>query len=318
MRKAELNLQKFDYETNVNLSCQKADDSANKAVMAAGATAFLLAVIKFITGIASGSVAVMSSAIDSMLDFIVSLLNFFALKKSRAAANENFNFGYTKLEAMAALFEGVFIIGIAAFIFYESILKFKQDDAAIDVGASLWVMCFSLVVTGALIAFLSSVAKRTDNLILRADALHYKSDFYTNLAVIVALVIIKFTGLMIVDAVLGLIISGYIAHSAVNLMKESFAVLLDRALEPAMIEAIKNMIKSKKEILSFHYLATRRSGETCFLGVHLVFERDISLFDAHAVSDELEREIRAKFSQFSWEITAHLDPCDDRFGACEI
>ena len=128
----------------------------------------------------------------------------------------------------------------------------------------------------------------------------------------------KFTGLTAIDAIFGLVISGLIAHSALNLIKESLGVLLDRALEPEITARIEEIIKSKKEILSYHYLTSRKSGESCFLSVHLVFERGISLFDAHAVSDGVENEIKAEFSELSWQITAHLDPCDDRLEACRI
>ncbi|MBR8462055.1 cation transporter [Campylobacter sp. faydin G-140] len=309
---------KFDYEINKNLSATKQDDGEKVAIIVAGTTAFTLSIIKFIVGFISGSLSVMGSAIDSALDCIVSVLNFFALKKSRAPANFNFNFGYTKLEAIAALFEGIFIIFVAVFIFYESILKFKTPNADMNAQNAIYVMIFSLVITAILIIFLNSVAKRTNNLIIKADALHYKSDFYTNLAIIIALVIINFTGLVIIDAIFGVIISGYIAHSAINLIKESFAVLLDKALSGEMIEEIKRIISAKNEILSYHYLTSRYSGNICFLSVHLVFGRHILLFDAHTISDEIESEIKRKFSQFEWEITFHFDPCDDRFGECRL
>lgn len=283
-----------------------------KAVIIASCTAFLLATIKFIAGIYSGSVVVLSSAIDSMLDLLVSALNFFALKKSQAEPNAKFNFGYTKLEAMAALFEGILIIAIGVFIFYESVLKFKESETQINVDISILVMIFSLIVTGLLVAFLNRVAKNTQNLIIKADALHYKSDFFTNLGIIAALVVIKFTGLTIIDAVFGVVISGYIVNSAIALMKDSFGVLLDKALEPQIVVKIEEIISSKKEIKSFHGLATRKSSDICYMSVHLVFDKEISLFKAHEISNEIEDEIRVEFGEFRWEITTHLDPYDDR------
>lgn len=282
-----------------------------RAVITAGLTAFFLAVVKFIAGLASGSVAVLSSAIDSMLDLLVSALNFFALRKSTAAPNAKFNFGYTKLEAIAAMFEGVLIVGVGAFIFYESIMKIRADEHAIDLNIGIYVMIFSAAVTGALVAFLSRAAKRTQNLILKADALHYKSDLYTNFAVLAALLIIKFTGLGIVDAIFGILISGYIAVSAINLMKESLFALLDEALAPEIVLQIERIINQKKEVSGFHGLTSRKSSNICYLGVHLVFDREISLLRAHEISDEIEREIAAKFSEFEWVFMSHLDPFDD-------
>lgn len=200
------------------------------AIISASATSVLLAVIKFIAGLASGSISVLSSAIDSMLDCLISILNFFALKKSSDAPNARFNYGFGKIEALSSLFEGAFIIGVGIFIFYESVLKIVQgrQDVSVDIG--LYIMLASMLITGALIAFLNHVAKLTNDLIIRTDALHYKSDLYTNAAIVIALIIIKFTGFWLIDPLLGIAASAYIIYSAIKLVKEGVFILLDAAI----------------------------------------------------------------------------------------
>ena len=249
-----------------------------------------------------------------MLDFIVSLLNLFALRKSRKQADEKFNFGYTKLEALAALFECVIIVVAAGYIFYESVKKFSEPNLEIDLGLSLGVMVFSVVVTLCLVLFLNQISKKSGNLIIKADALHYKIDLFSNLAVIISLLIIKFSGFVMIDAIFGIVISGYIAQSAISLGKDAFGVLLDHAASPEVTAEIIKMIKAKQRISDFHYLNTRQSANTIFLTLHLVFDKDISLYDAHEVADSLEVEIREKFKEFSWQITTHLDPYNDKEG----
>ena len=303
----------FDYEFN-RINKQECTQSENKAVIAAGACAFLLALVKFAAGLFSGSVAVLGSAIDSMLDFIVSLLNLFALRKSKKQADERFNFGYTKLEALAALFECVIIVVAAGYIFYESVKKFSEPNLEIDLGLSLGVMIFSVVVTLCLVLFLNQISKKSGNLIIKADALHYKIDLFSNLAVIISLLIIKFSGFVMIDAIFGIVISGYIAQSAISLGKDAFGVLLDHAASPEVTAEIIKMIKAKQRISDFHYLSTRQSANTIFLTLHLVFDKDISLYDAHEVAESLEAEIREKFKEFSWQITTHLDPYNDKEG----
>ena len=303
----------FDYEFN-RINKQECTQGENKAVIAAGACAFLLALVKFAAGLFSGSVAVLGSAIDSMLDFIVSLLNLFALRKSRKQADERFNFGYTKLEALAALFECVIIVVAAGYIFYESVKKFSEPNLEIDLGLSLGVMVFSVVVTLCLVLFLNQISKKSGNLIIKADALHYKIDLFSNLAVIISLLIIKFSGFVMIDAIFGIVISGYIAQSAISLGKDALGVLLDHAASPEVTAEIIKMIKAKERISDFHYLNTRQSTNTIFLTLHLVFDKDISLYDAHEVADSLEAEIREKFKEFSWQITTHLDPYNDKEG----
>lgn len=303
----------FDYEFN-RINKQECTQGENKAVIAAGACAFLLALVKFAAGLFSDSVAVLGSAIDSMLDFIVSLLNLFALRKSRKQADERFNFGYTKLEALAALFECIIIVLAAGFIFYESIKKFSEPNLEIDLGLSLGVMIFSVVVTLCLVLFLNQISKKSGNLIIKADALHYKIDLFSNLAVIISLLIIKFSGFVMIDAIFGIVISGYIAQSAISLGKDALGVLLDHAASPEVTDEIIKMIKAKQRISDFHYLNTRQSTNTIFLTLHLVFDKDISLYDAHEVADSLEAEIREKFRDYSWQITTHLDPYNDKEG----
>ena len=303
----------FDYEFN-RINKQECTQGENKAVIAAGACAFLLALVKFAAGLFSGSVAVLGSAIDSMLDFIVSLLNLFALRKSRKQADEKFNFGYTKLEALAALFECVIIVLAAGYIFYESVKKFSEPNLEIDLGLSLGVMVFSVVMTLCLVLFLNQISKKSGNLIIKADALHYKIDLFSNLAVIISLLIIKFSGFVMIDAIFGIVISGYIAQSAISLGKDALGVLLDHAASPDVTAEIIKMIKAKQRISDFHYLNTRQSSNTIFLTLHLVFDKDISLYDAHEVADSLEAEIREKFKEFSWQITTHLDPYNDKEG----
>ena len=303
----------FDYEFN-SINKQECTHGENKAVIAAGACAFLLALVKFAAGLFSGSVAVLGSAIDSMLDFIVSLLNLFALRKSRKQADERFNFGYTKLEALAALFECVIIVVAAGYIFYESVKKFSEPNLEIDLGLSLGVMVFSVVVTLCLVLFLNQISKKSGNLIIKADVLHYKIDLFSNLAVIISLLIIKFSGFVMIDAIFGIVISGYIAQSAISLGKDALGVLLDHAASPEVTAEIIKMIKAKQRISDFHYLNTRQSSNTIFLTLHLVFDKDISLYDAHEVAESLEAEIREKFKEFSWQITTHLDPYNDKEG----
>lgn len=281
------------------------------AIISASATSVLLALIKFIAGIMSGSISVLSSAIDSMLDCLISVLNFFALKKSSDAPNARFNYGFGKVEALSSLFEGTFIIGVGCFIFYESVLKIINPQHGISVDIGLYIMLASMVITGVLILFLNYVAKLTNDLIIRTDALHYKSDLYTNAAIVVALVVIKLTGFTLIDPILGIAASAYIIYSAIHLVKEGIFILLDAAIAPEKEQKIVQIILAKKEILSFHYFKSRQSGNTIFLSYHLVFIPGISLARAHEISDEIIANIKDEFKDFDWVITPEFDPKDD-------
>ncbi len=282
-----------------------------RAALVASLCAVSLACVKFAVGLFSGSVAVLSSALDSLMDFVISVLNFFALKKSSQKRNEEYNFGFDKIEALMGLLEALFIGGMAVFIFFESVRKLYAQEGVQNLPLSVSVMVLAMVVTAFLTLFLSRVAKKSRSLILQADCLHYKTDFFTNLATLLALLVISFTGWAFIDGVFGVAVSFYILFSAFKIAKKSVEMLLDKALDDKVVARVKEIIASHENVVSFHELKTRVSPHFNYISVHLVFCPVISLMQAHKISDEIEEEIKNEFKDHKFSIQIHLDPFDD-------
>jgi len=284
-----------------------------KATVASSSVAAILVVIKLAVGILSGSIAVLASAIDSLLDLIISLFNYFALHNAEKNPDERFHFGRSKLEPLAAVIEGTIISLSALFILYEAIAKIIHPTQMQYMTEGIYVMIASVLITGGLVMFLNYVAKETNNMVIRADALHYKTDLFSNGAVLVALFIVSFTGEQLVDAILGIGIAVYMIYSAVPIMKEGILMLLDVALEQEDIEKIKQILENEEAISTYHYLRTRVSGSHIFISVHTVYEnQNISLYDAHVIADKLETKIKALFdNDKKVHILIHMDPYDD-------
>lgn len=282
-----------------------------RAALVASLCAVSLACVKFAVGLFSGSVAVLSSALDSLMDFVISVLNFFALKKSSQKRNEEYNFGFDKIEALMGLLEALFIGAMAVFIFFESVRKLYAQEGVQNLPLSVSVMVLAMVVTAFLTLFLSRVAKKSRSLILQADCLHYKTDFFTNLATLLALLVISFTGWAFIDDVFGVAVSFYILFSAFKIAKKSVEMLLDKALDDKVVARVKEIIASHKNVVSFHELKTRVSPHFNYISVHLVFCPVISLMQAHKISDEIEEEIKNEFKDHKFSIQIHLDPFDD-------
>jgi cation diffusion facilitator family transporter len=150
-------------------------------------------------------------------------------------------------------------------------------------------------------------------MVIKADALHYKTDLYSNGAVLVALFVVSFTGEQLVDAILGIFIAIYMIYSAVPIIKEGILMLLDVALDKEDIEKIQQILKDEEAISTYHYLRTRISGSHIFISVHAVFQNhEISLYDAHLIADKLEANIKALFKKDKKiHILIHMDPYDD-------
>lgn len=281
------------------------------APIVAAVAASLLAMFKFSVGFLSGSISILASAIDSLLDSFISVINFFALKKSNDSPNRKFNYGFGKIEGLVALFEGLFIASVGVFLIYKSIEKLFIVESYLNFDIAIAVMLVSIFTTIFLIWYLSKEAKRTNSLIIKSDLLHYKSDFIANAGIIFALVAIKITGYEMIDSGVGILIGFYIIYSAYELANSGISTLLDRAIEDEVIDKIKQTIGEISPIKSFHDLKSRKVVNDYFLSLHLVFSPDIRLQDAHDIGDKLEGLIRDKFSDKKWFFEIHFDPRED-------
>ncbi len=282
-----------------------------KATVVSTSVAGLLVLIKMIVGIFSGSIAVLASAIDSFLDLTVSLFNYFALNNAEKDPDEQFHFGRSKIEPLAAVIEGTIISFSAVFILYEALKKFVHNEPMQHITESVLVMVASFVITGFLVLFLNYVAKKTKNMVIKADALHYKTDLFSNGSVLIALALISYTGEQLIDPILGVGIAIYMIYSAIPIIREGVLMLLDAAIPQEDIQKIQNIIESEPEITTYHDLKTREAGSHIFISVHAVFNIKISLYDAHLISDRIEEKLRKLFEDKKSHILIHLDPYDD-------
>ena len=283
-----------------------------KATIIATTTAFFLAILKLSVGIFSGSIAILASAIDSLLDMGISIFNFVAVKNSWKDPDDQFNYGRGKIEALAAFLEGIIIAMAGIFIAYESVSRIIYQKPVGEIGIGVVVMIVSVIVTGWLVGYLESVAKKTKSIVIASDALHYKTDLLSNLAILVGLILVAWLWWNYIDAIIGIGIAIYIAFSAFDIVKKWFLLLLDVSLDEIHVVNILDILDNHKELSDYHNFRSRESGGVKFVEAHLVFHENISLLDAHRVSHEIEDEIRKLDTDSEWSILFHLDPYDDK------
>jgi len=197
-----------------------------KATIVSSTVAAILTLIKLIIGIMSGSVAVLASAIDSVLDLFVSIFNYFAISNSEKPADQYFNYGRGKIEALASVIEGTIITISGLFLLYQAINKYVSGETSKYADISILVMIISLIITTSLVLYLNTVAKKTNNMVIKADALHYKTDVFTNIAVLISLIGVYFTSNELIDIIIGGGISIYIIYSAYELIKDGVLCFL--------------------------------------------------------------------------------------------
>ena len=282
-----------------------------KATVVSSSVAAVLTLIKLAIGITSGSVAVLASAVDSILDMFVSIFNYFAISNSEKPADRIFNYGRGKIEALASVIEGTIISISGLFLLYQAAKKAINNEAFQYLEIFIYVMIISLIITISLVIYLNSVAKKTNSMVIKADALHYKTDVFSNAAVLISLLLVTFTGYEIIDVIVGGGIALYIIYSAYSLIQEGILVLLDRAVDEEVVSNIEEIIKQNDKVNTYHLLKTREAANQTFVEVHLVFNCLITLMEAHKASDSIENKIKNLDSKRDWIINIHMDPYDD-------
>jgi len=282
-----------------------------RATLVSSSVASILVLVKLVIGVASGSVAVLASAIDSLLDMLVSIFNFFAIKKSEEHPDEVYQYGKGKIQAIAAVIEGTIITISGIYIIYVGGKKLIENSVTTLLTPAIVAMSISIVITYFLVKYLLKVAMETDNLVIKADALHYKTDLWSNAAVLVALALVYMSGLDWIDALFGIGIGIYIIYSAYEIIVEGIEILLDRALDGEIVASIGEIISKHAEITSYHWLRTRTDGGINYVEFHMVLRPNMRLLEAHRIADEVEDEIMLLDSKKRWVITPHFDPYDD-------
>ena len=269
------------------------------------ATAAVLIVVKAAAALLTGSVSIVASLVDSVMDALASLGNFFAVRYALRPPDEEHRFGHGKAEALAGLGQAAFIAGSAVFLLLQALDRLIQPRPIEAVSTGIWVMAFAIAATLVLLGVQRYVVRETGSLAIRADSLHYLSDLLANGGVILALVLAT-RGFPQADAVFALIVAGFILVSAWQIGAAAVQTLLDRELPPAEQAEILRVACRHPAVADVHDLRTRQAGPVRFIQLHLELPGTLSLARAHAVADEVAGEIKSVFP--GADVIIHQDP----------
>ncbi len=275
------------------------------ATTASVVTASTLIVGKLVAWLLTGSVSVLASLVDSIMDALASVINLFAVRYSLQPADAEHRFGHGKAEALAGLGQATFIAGSAVFLILESVDRLLHPEAAQHAMIGIGIMVFSIIATLILLLIQKHVVRLTGSTAIKADSLHYATDLLTNVSIIVALVLgmMGYPGL---DPLFALGIAAYILHNAWEIAREAISLLMDRELSDEIRQRILSLAYDQKDVLGVHDLRTRQSGHQYFIQLHLEMNDNLSLFKAHETGEAVEAAIHEAFPDA--EVIAHLDP----------
>ncbi|HMD62958.1 MAG TPA: cation diffusion facilitator family transporter [Stellaceae bacterium] len=283
-----------------------ADRLRRLATYASVAVAAVLITVKFAAWLETGSVALLSSLVDSLLDAAASVVNLVAVRHAMSPADREHRFGHGKAEPLAVLGQSAFITGSALLLLAEAVRRLIWPVPVENPPAGIAVMIFSIAVTIGLVLYQRHVVRHTGSIAITADELHYRGDLVLNLSVIAALVLGSILGLPILDPLFGAAIGVWIVYSAVRLARLSLIQLMDRELPDDEREKIRAIAQSHPDVVAAHDLRTRTAGPTAFIQLHIEMDGALSLIQAHEISDEVEANLRAAYPNA--EVIIHQDP----------
>ena len=275
------------------------------ATYASVGTATLLILVKLAAWLITGSVSVLASLVDSLMDVGASLVNLLAVRWSLQPPDADHRFGHGKAESLAGLGQAAFIAGSALFLALQAIDRLVHPQPLTDLGVGVVVMLFAMAATGVLLTFQRHVVRQTGSTAIRADALHYATDLASNSATLLALAGAMF-GWVGLDPLFALGIALYIFYSALQIAREAVDLLMDRELSADDRHKIKSVATGVPGVLGVHELRTRRSGHIAVIQLHVELAGDLPLWHAHAISDRVEAAVRSEFPEA--DITIHQDP----------
>ena len=273
-------------------------------------TAFVLIAAKLIAWYLSDSISILASLIDSSLDLLASLVNLLAIRHALQPADKEHRFGHGKAEPLAAVGQSMFIAGSAIMLLFQAsgrLVNPQPLTSGIELGVA--VMLFSMLATIGLLLLQRFVIKKTKSSAIRADSLHYQSDLLVNFSVIIALLLTQF-GLIWFDPLMAVFIAFYVLFSAWKILRDAIDLLMDHEITDAERQQIMQLVLNHPKVKGMHDLRTRRSGVTVFVQLHLELDPEMSLQQAHEVSDKVSQDIRALFDDV--EIIIHQDPLNDK------
>ncbi|MEQ8966438.1 MAG: cation diffusion facilitator family transporter [Azospirillaceae bacterium] len=274
------------------------------AALASVAVALTLSAAKLFAWLATGSVTILSSLLDSLVDLAASTLTLLAVTHAQRPPDRSHRYGHGKAEPLGALAQAAFILGSAAFLSFEAIARLAEPAPIAATGIGIAVMVGAIVLTLALVGFQLYVVRTTGSLAIDADSLHYRGDLAIAVGVILTLLVAE--RYPWVDPVVAMAIAAYLLHSAWKIGRSSLDVLMDRELPQGDRARIKAIVLADDRVRGLHDLRTRSSGTQAFIELHLELDGALSLAVAHRIADDVEDALKAAFP--GAEVAVHQEP----------
>lgn len=288
----------------------------NTARLSIFAISFLIA-MKVVASILTGSISLRADAIHSVIDLAGAIVGFIGIRIADKPPDRQHPFGHGKAENVAGVIIAALIFIAAGTIAYQAITRLISGASVEMVAVGIYVTAAAIVINLSMAWYTLRVARRTESLALEATARDLLADVLSSGAVLVGLVLVRITGVALLDPIVALLVALLIFRTACITMKKSFGGLIDTRLphdEERKIIAVLG--EHGGQIVGFHKIRTRKAGSQRHIDFHLVVPKDTSVEKAHQLCDELEYKIEERLTYAS--VTIHVEPCDGNCEECKV
>lgn len=304
------------YDTHVNQPCADTSAVEHRAAIASVTIGVILLVIKFTAYALTGSTAIFSDALESIVNVLASCFALYAIRLAHRPADAEHPYGHGKVEFMSAGFEGGLIVVAALVIAAKAVdALFFHPIELEQIGLGLALTTIAMFANGGIGLYLIRLGRRSGSMTLEADGKHLLSDGLTSVAALVALGVVQLSGWSPADPIAALLMAVYIGRLGIDLIRRSFAGLMDEqdATDTRLLSGILDAHTGPEgrapRICSYHKLRHRHAGRYHWVDFHLCVDPALNVERGHAIASAIEFEIEKALGEAN--ATAHIEPCVD-------
>ena len=266
-------------------------------------------IIKLLSYFLSNSVALLSDALESIVNILASLMMVLSVYISEKPADDSHQYGHEKVEDISSGFEGALILVAAAFIILSAVGRLLEPVSLVQLDLAIVVSVLATGINAGMSLLLSRTAKDSGSAALEGDAKHLLSDVISSAGVWVGLIIGQLTGWDFMDAVLAIIVALVITRMGARILYKSLNRLMDSSCEEEQELILDVLEQLRPRILEYHDLKTRRQGNQVLVEVHITVDDSLSVREAHDIVDQIEHNLLEKVPQSV--LTVHVDPASE-------
>ncbi|MFC1978987.1 cation diffusion facilitator family transporter [Chloroflexota bacterium] len=276
-----------------------------------------LVTLQLVASFITGSISIRADAIHSVIDLAGAVVGYICIRIAKKPADQDHAFGHGKAESIAGVFISILIFIAAGTILYEAIKRLTDGSALEWISLGIYVIAVSIVVLSLMSWHTMRIAKKTDSVALEAQARDMFADVISSIAVLIGLLLVRFTGWVIADAIVALLVTALIARAAFITMKKSIGGLMDSRMSDEQESIIQSAVtRYSCMVAGYHKLRTRKAGSDCHVDLHLTMAKSLTLEEAHIVCNQIEDELQNALPNAS--VVIHCEPCSENCVECTV